>query len=159
MDIQQIQEMLPHRYPFLLVDRIIEIEPGRRVVGLKNVTINEAFFQGHFPGQPIMPGVLIIEAMAQVGGVLLMRTLNASPEKKLLYFTGIDRAKFRKPVLPGDQLRFELELLHLRSHNSKMQARAYVEGKLVAEAELSCVIVDRESRDFSHDADPTVGEK
>jgi len=157
MDIQQIQEMLPHRYPFLLVDRILEIEPGRRVVGLKNVTINEAFFQGHFPGQPIMPGVLIIEAMAQVGGVLLMRTLNANPEKKLLYFTGIDRAKFRKPVLPGDQLRFELELLHLRSRNSKMQARAYVDGKLVAEAELSCAIVDRESQDFSHDVDPTVG--
>jgi 3-hydroxymyristoyl/3-hydroxydecanoyl-(acyl carrier protein) dehydratase len=106
-----------------------------------------------------MPGVLIIEAMAQVGGVLLMRTLNASPEKKLLYFTGIDRARFRRPVLPGDQVRFELELLHLRSRNSKMQARAYVEGKLVAEAELSCAIVDRESRDFSHDADPTVGEK
>ena len=157
MDIQQIQEMLPHRYPFLLVDRILEIEPGRRVVGLKNVTINEAFFQGHFPGQPIMPGVLIIEAMAQVGGVLLMRTLNASPEKKLLYFTGIDRAKFRKPVLPGDQVRFELELVHIRGRNSKMQARAYVEGKLVAEAELSCAIIDRESQNFSHDADPTVG--
>ena len=159
MDIQQIQEMLPHRYPFLLVDRILEIEPGRRVVGLKNVTINEAFFQGHFPGQPIMPGVLIIEAMAQVGGVLLMRTLNANPEKKLMYFTGIDRAKFRRPVLPGDQVRFELELLHLRSRNSKMRARAYVEGTLVAEAEISCAIVDRESQDFPHDADPTVGEK
>ena len=153
MDIQQIQAMLPHRYPFLLVDRILEIEPGRRVVGLKNVTINEAFFQGHFPGQPIMPGVLIIEAMAQVGGVLLMRTLNANPEKKLLYFTGIDRAKFRKTVLPGDQLRFELELLHLRSRNSKMQARAYVEGKLVAEAELSCVLVEQGTSPCSPDAE------
>jgi beta-hydroxyacyl-ACP dehydratase FabZ len=159
MDIQQIQEVLPHRYPFLLVDRILEIEPGRRVVGLKNVTINEAFFQGHFPGHPIMPGVLIIEAMAQVGGVLLMRTLNTSLEKKLLYFTGIDRAKFRRPVLPGDQVRFELELLHLRSRNGKMKARAYVEGELVAEAEISCAIVDRESQDFSHDADPTVGKR
>jgi beta-hydroxyacyl-ACP dehydratase FabZ len=160
MDIQQIQEMLPHRYPFLLVDRILEIEPGRRVVGLKNVTINEAFFQGHFPGQPIMPGVLIIEAMAQVGGVLLMRTLNASPEKKLLYFTGIDRAKFRRPVLPGDQIRFEVELLHLRSRNDKlksrngkMQARAYVEGRLVAEAELSCVLVEQGTSQFSPDAE------
>jgi beta-hydroxyacyl-ACP dehydratase FabZ len=153
VDIQQIHEILPHRYPFLLVDKILEIEPGRRVVGLKNVTINEAFFQGHFPGQPIMPGVLIIEAMAQVGGVLLMRTLNASPEKKLLYFTGIDRAKFRRPVLPGDQLRFELELLHLRSRNGKMQARAYVEGKLVAEAELSCVVIEQGSTQRSSRAE------
>ena len=159
MDIQQIQAMLPHRYPFLLVDRILEIEPGRRAVGLKNVTINEAFFQGHFPGQPIMPGVLIIEAMAQVGGVLLMRTLNVTAEKYLYYFTSIDRAKFRRPVLPGDQVRFELEILHLRSRNSKMRARAYVEGKLVAEAEISCAIVDRESQDFSHNADSTVGER
>ena len=156
MDIQKIQEMLPHRYPFLLVDRILEIEPGRRVVGLKNVTINEAFFQGHFPGQPIMPGVLVIEAMAQVGGVLLMRTLNASAEKKMFYFTGIDRAKFRKPVLPGDQIRFEVELVQLRSRNCKMRAYAYVEGKVAAEAELSCVVVDRESRIVSPDADPTV---
>ena len=145
MDIRQIQEMLPHRYPFLLVDRILELEPGKRVVGLKNVTINEAFFQGHFPGQPIMPGVLVIEAMAQVGGILLMRTLNVSAEKKLLYFTGIDRARFRRPVLPGDQVRFEIELLQLRSRNGRMRARALVEGKLAAEAELSCIGVDRES--------------
>lgn len=144
MDIRQIQEMLPHRYPFLLVDRILEIEPGKRVTGLKNVTINEAFFQGHFPGQPIMPGVLIIEAMAQIGGVLLMRTLNMNAEKKLLYFTGIDRARFRRPVLPGDQVRFEVELLQLRSRNCRMRASATVEGKLVAEAELSCIAVDRE---------------
>lgn len=144
MDIRQIQEMLPHRYPFLLVDKILEIEPGKRVVGLKNVTINEAFFQGHFPGQPIMPGVLVIEAMAQIGGVLLMRTLNVNAEKKLLYFTGIDRARFRKPVLPGDQIKFEIELLQLRSRNCRMQAMAFVEDKLVAEAELSCIVVDRE---------------
>ena len=106
-----------------------------------------------------MPGVLIIEAMAQVGAVLLMRTLNVTAEKYLFYFTSIDRAKFRRPVLPGDQVRFEVELLHLRSRNSKMRARAYVEGKLVAEAEISGVIVDRESQDFSHDADSTAGEK
>lgn len=158
MESQQIQEMLPHRYPFLLVDRILELEPGKRVVGLKNVTINEPFFQGHFPGHPIMPGVLLIEAMAQVGGVLLMRTLNMTPEKKLLYFTGIDRAKFRRPVLPGDQVRFELELVQFKRRNGRMRARAYVDGKLAAEAELSCVVIDRASQDFSQDADPTAGE-
>lgn len=154
MDIHQIQAILPHRYPFLLVDKILEIEPGKRVVGLKNVTINEAFFQGHFPGQPIMPGVLVIEAMAQAGGILLMRTLSIDGEKKLFYFTGIDRAKFRRPVLPGDQIKFEVELVQLRSRNCKMRGRAYVEGKLTAEAELSCVVVDRESRDFSPYAVP-----
>jgi beta-hydroxyacyl-ACP dehydratase FabZ len=148
MDIQQIQKLLPHRYPFLLVDRILELEPGKRVIGLKNVTINEAFFQGHFPEHPIMPGVLVIEAMAQVGGILLMETLKANPETRLLYFTGIDRARFRRPVLPGDQVRFEIELLQLRSRNGRMRARALVEGKLAAEAELSCVIVDREVQDF-----------
>ena len=111
MDIRQIQEILPHHYPFLLVDRILEIELGKRVVGLKNVTINEAFFQGHFPGQPVMPGVLVIEAMAQVGGILMMQTLNIGPEEKLFYFTGIDRAKFRRPVLPGDQVRIVVELV------------------------------------------------
>ncbi|MDE2179222.1 MAG: 3-hydroxyacyl-ACP dehydratase FabZ [candidate division NC10 bacterium] len=158
MDIQQIQELLPHRYPFLLVDRILEVEPGKRVVGLKNVTINEAFFQGHFPGHPIMPGVLVIEAMAQIGGVLLMRTLNVSAEKKLLYFTGIDRARFRRPVLPGDQVRFEIELLQLRSRNCRMQARALVEGKLAAEAELSCIVVDRESPNLPPGVPVAMGE-
>ena len=145
IDSRQIQEMLPHRYPFLLVDRIIEIEPGKRVVGIKNVTINEAFFQGHFPGQPIMPGVLVIEAMAQVGGILLMRTLNVSAEKKLLYLAGIDRAKFRRPVLPGDQVRLEVELIQLRNRTCRMRASALVDGKLAVEAELSCIVVDRES--------------
>jgi beta-hydroxyacyl-ACP dehydratase FabZ len=158
MDIRHIQEMLPHRYPFLLVDRILEIEPGKRVVGLKNVTINEAFFQGHFPGQPIMPGVLVIEAMAQIGGVLLMRTMNESAEKKLLYFTGIDRARFRRPVLPGDQIRFEIELLQLRSRNCRMQAKAFVEGKLVVEAELSCAVVDRELPNLPPGVPVVVGE-
>lgn len=149
MDIAEIQRMLPHRYPFLLVDKILDVEPGKRVVGLKNVTINEAFFQGHFPGHPIMPGVLVIEAMAQVGGVLLMRTLKATADKKLFYFTGIDRARFRRPVLPGDQVRFEVELVQLRSRNCKMRAYAYVEGKVAAEAELSCLVVDRDSLDAS----------
>ncbi len=156
MDVQQIQAMLPHRYPFLLVDKILEIEPGKRVVGLKNVTINEAFFQGHFPGQPIMPGVLVIEAMAQVGGILLMRTLGINVEKKLFYFTGIDRARFRRPVLPGDQVKFEVELIQLRSRNCRMRACAYVEGRLAAEAELSCVVVDRESQGLSLYSDPAV---
>jgi len=158
MDIQQIQEILPHRYPFLLIDRILEIQPGKRVVGVKNVTINEFFFQGHFPGHPIMPGVLVIEAMAQVGGVLLMRTVDASAEKKLFYFTGIDRAKFRRPVIPGDQVRFEVEILQLRRRNCRMRGRAYVGDKLAAEAELSCVVIDRESGEVSFDAGGAVEE-
>lgn len=139
-----IQELLPHRYPFLLVDRVLELEAGKRVMGIKNVTINEAFFTGHFPGHPIMPGVLILEAMAQVGGILLMHTLKAKAEKKVIYFTGIDKAKFRKPVLPGDQLHLELTILHLRSRNCRMKGQAFVDGRLVAEAELSSMVVDRE---------------
>ncbi len=141
---KEIQEILPHRYPFLLVDRILDLELGKRVVGIKNVTINEPFFQGHFPGHPIMPGVLILEAMAQVGGFLLMRSLDARAEKKVMYFTGIDKARFRRPVVPGDQLRFELELLQLRRQMCRMRGQASVEGKLVAEAELSSVVVDRD---------------
>jgi beta-hydroxyacyl-ACP dehydratase FabZ len=141
---KEIQETLPHRYPFLLVDRILELELGKRVVGIKNVTINEPFFPGHFPGHPIMPGVLIVEAMAQVGGVLLMRTLDARAEKKVMYFTGIDHARFRRPVVPGDQIRFELEILQIRRQLCRMRGAAYVDGKLVAEAELSSVVVDRD---------------
>jgi beta-hydroxyacyl-ACP dehydratase FabZ len=141
---QEIQDTLPHRYPFLLVDRILELELGKRIVGIKNVTINEPFFAGHFPGHPIMPGVLIVEAMAQVGGVLLMRSLDARAEKKVLYFTGIDRARFRRPVVPGDQLRFEVEILQVRRQVCRMKCLASVEGKLVAEAELSSVVVDRD---------------
>jgi beta-hydroxyacyl-ACP dehydratase FabZ len=144
LSVQAIQEILPHRYPFLLVDRILELELGRRVVGLKNVTINEPFFAGHFPGHPIMPGVLQIEAMAQVGGVLLMRSLSMSGEKKIMYFTGIDRARFRHPVVPGDQVRFEVEVLQLRRQVCRMRGEAYVDGKLVTEAELSCIVVDRD---------------
>jgi beta-hydroxyacyl-ACP dehydratase FabZ len=141
---REIQELLPHRYPFLLVDRILELEVGKRAVGIKAVTINEPFFPGHFPGHPVMPGVLVIEAMAQVGGILLMRSQNASPGKKVMYFTGIDKARFRKPVLPGDVLRFEVEIIQQRRLMSRMQARATVEGGLAVEAELSAVLVDRE---------------
>ncbi len=142
LDIDAIQKIMPHRYPFLLVDRILELEDRRRVVGIKNVTINEPFFEGHFPGHPIMPAVLIIEAMAQVGGVLLLSSVD-NPEDKLVYFMGIDKAKFRKPVLPGDQLRFELELVKLRNRICKMTGKAFVESELVAEAELLSTIVDK----------------
>jgi UDP-3-O-[3-hydroxymyristoyl] N-acetylglucosamine deacetylase/3-hydroxyacyl-[acyl-carrier-protein] dehydratase len=141
-DINLIQEIMPHRYPFLLVDRIIELEDKKRLVAIKNVTINEPFFVGHFPGHPIMPAVLIIEAMAQSGGVLLLNTVD-DPKNYLVYFTRVDKAKFRRPVVPGDQLRFELELKSLRRGICTMQGRAYVEGKLTAEAELSSMIVKR----------------
>ena len=141
-DINLIQEIMPHRYPFLLVDRIIELEDRKRVVGIKNVTINEPFFTGHFPGHPIMPAVLIIEAMAQTGGVMLLNTVD-DPKKYLVYFTRVDKAKFRRPVVPGDQLRFELEMKSLRRGMCTMQGCAYVDGVLAAEAELSSVIVER----------------
>lgn len=144
LGLKEIQETLPHRYPFLLVDRILELELGKRVVGIKNVTINEPFFPGHFPGHPIMPGVLILEAMAQVGAVLLMRSLDARAEKKVIYFTGIDRARFRRPVVPGDQIRFEVEILQLRRQMCRMQGVASVDGKLVADAQMSSVVVDRD---------------
>jgi beta-hydroxyacyl-ACP dehydratase FabZ len=140
--IAEILKFLPHRYPFLLVDRILELEPDRRIVGLKNVTINEEFFQGHFPGAPVMPGVLIIESMAQVAGVLIYRDL-PDKEKKLIYFTGIENAKFRRPVLPGDQLHVEMQLLSRRNNFGKMQGRAMVDGKLVAEATVLFAIVEK----------------
>jgi beta-hydroxyacyl-ACP dehydratase FabZ len=141
-EVTEIMKILPNRYPFLLVDRILEFEPGRRVVGLKNVTINEPFFQGHFPGAPVMPGVLIIEAMAQVGAVLIYHDL-PDRDRKLVYFTGIENAKFRRPVLPGDQLRLEMEELNRRSNFGKMQGRATVEGKLVAEAVALFAVAER----------------
>ena len=143
LDSVAIQRYLPHRYPFLLVDRVVEIEARRRIVGIKNVTINEPFFQGHFPGHPIMPGVLIIEAMAQVGAVLAFSE-EPQPQNKLVFFLGIDKAKFRKPVVPGDQLRMELTVLHIRSQFWRLQAMAYVDGALVCEAELKAMIADRE---------------
>ncbi len=143
LDSVAIQKILPHRYPFLLVDKIIDLVPMERVVGIKNVTQNEPFFMGHFPGHPIMPGVLILEAMAQTGGILLLNT-QENPEEKLVYFTGIDKVKFRKPVRPGDQLRFELKMLKFRQSICKMEGKAYVDGTLVCEAELSAAVVNRE---------------
>ena len=143
LDIQAIQKILPHRYPFLLVDRIVDFVPQERVVGIKNVTINEPFFNGHFPGHPIMPGVLIIEAMAQVGGIMLLNS-ESNPEKKLIYFMGMDNVRFRKPVLPGDQIRFELDMLKYRRTTCKMAGKAFVGDDLVAQAELLAAIVDRE---------------
>jgi 3-hydroxyacyl-[acyl-carrier-protein] dehydratase len=142
LDITEIQAILPHRYPFLLVDRIIDYEPGKRVVGLKNVTLNEPFFNGHFPGAPVMPGVLIVEAMAQTAGVLMLASL-PNRHEKLMFFTGIDRAKFRKPVVPGDQLRLELIVLRLRAQYIRLEGKAYVDGALVAEAVISSSLVER----------------
>jgi 3-hydroxyacyl-[acyl-carrier-protein] dehydratase len=141
-DIQQIMDFLPHRYPFLLVDRVIEFERGKRIVAIKNVTMNEEFFQGHFPGYPIMPGVLVIEAMAQVGAILMMSDV-PDRHSKLGLFTGIDGAKFRGGVTPGDQLRMEIDVISFRSRAGKMQGRALVDGKLVCEATLSCLLVPR----------------
>jgi UDP-3-O-[3-hydroxymyristoyl] N-acetylglucosamine deacetylase/3-hydroxyacyl-[acyl-carrier-protein] dehydratase len=140
--IEDIMKVLPHRYPFLLVDRIVEMEPMSRVVGIKNVTINEPFFQGHFPGHPIMPGVLIIEAMAQTGGMLLLGSV-PDPGEKVVYFTTLDNVKFRQPVKPGDQLRFELDLLHRRGMVCKMRGVAKVDGKVVCEADMAAMVRDR----------------
>jgi len=144
MDIGRIMDWLPHRYPFLLVDRIVEIEGTKRIVGIKNVTINEPFFQGHFPGHPIMPGMLIIEAMAQVGGMLLMSHFEGqNVEDKVMYFMSLDNVKFRRPVVPGDQIRFELEMLSFRGKTCKMKGVGYVEGQVVAEAEMMAMVVDK----------------
>ena len=140
--IEDIMKVLPHRYPFLLVDRILEIEEKKRIVGLKNVTINEPFFQGHFPGHPIMPGVLIIEAMAQVGGMLLMGSVE-EPESKVVYFMSLDNVKFRRPVKPGDQIRFELEITQLRGAVCKMRGVGKVDGEVVAEADMAAMVRDR----------------
>jgi 3-hydroxyacyl-[acyl-carrier-protein] dehydratase len=136
IEIKEIMNILPHAYPFLLVDRIIEIEPGKRIVGIKNVTYNEPFFPGHFPGRPIMPGVLIVEAMAQTAGVLVFKSMPGEERGKPVYFLGIDNVRFRKPVTPGDQLRFELEITKHRQAIWGFKGKALVDGKLVAEAEL-----------------------
>ncbi len=141
-DITAVMDILPHRYPFLLVDRITAIEEGKSIEGFKNVTINEPFFNGHFPGHPIMPAVLIVEAMAQVGGMLLLNSID-SPYDKLMYFMGIDNARFRRPVTPGDRLEFKLELVKVKGRTSRMRGEAFVDGQLVAEAELMAAIVDR----------------
>ena len=141
LDTNAIQAILPHRYPFLLVDAIEEMERWKRIVGIKNVTINENFFQGHFPGKPIMPGVLIIESMAQTGGLLLLQEVKER-EKKLLYFVAIDDARFRRPVVPGDQLRIEVNVLAWRGTFCKLRGSATVGGELAAEATLMCKMID-----------------
>jgi 3-hydroxyacyl-[acyl-carrier-protein] dehydratase len=144
LDSTQIQQILPHRYPFLLIDKVIEFNPGKSITAVKNVTFNEPFFQGHFPDAPVMPGVLIIEAMAQAGGLVLLGTID-EPQAKIMLFTGIDKAKFRKPVVPGDTLKLKMTLLKLKSRLCRLWGEAYVDDKLVAEAEVSSIIVDRSS--------------
>jgi UDP-3-O-[3-hydroxymyristoyl] N-acetylglucosamine deacetylase/3-hydroxyacyl-[acyl-carrier-protein] dehydratase len=142
LSIEQIMQYLPHRYPFLLVDRVVEYDEGTRIVGLKNVTINEPFVVGHFPGRPTMPGVLIIEAMAQVGGLLLMDTID-NPEFKIVYFMTLDNVKWRRPVIPGDQIRFEVEVIQVRGRTARMKGVGTVDGQVVAEAEMMARVVDR----------------
>jgi beta-hydroxyacyl-ACP dehydratase FabZ len=141
VSIRDIMDVLPHRYPFLLVDRIVEMEAKVRAVGLKNVTANEPFFVGHFPGNPVMPAVLIVEGMAQVGAVMLLSSI-PDRKDKLIYFTGIDNARFRRPIVPGDQIRFELKVLKLKSRTCLMKGEAYVDGQLAAEAEILSALVD-----------------
>jgi 3-hydroxyacyl-[acyl-carrier-protein] dehydratase len=142
MSVTDIMAILPHRYPMLLIDRITEMTRRKRIVALKNVTINEEFFQGHFPGAPVMPGVLIVEAMAQAGATLLLTEI-ADREKKLIFFTSIERAKFRKPVVPGDQLRLEIDVIVWKSSAGKMEGKAYVGDKLCCEATISCAVVNK----------------
>lgn len=145
MDVNEIMKILPHRYPFLLVDRILEFEEGKKIVGLKNVTMNEPFFPGHFPGHPVMPGVLIIEAMAQVAAILAYKSSDESIRSKVTYFVGIDNTKFRKPVVPGDQLRLELEANGCRRGIWNFVGKAYVDGKLVTESELKATFADKQA--------------
>ena len=142
LDITQIQAILPHRYPFLLVDRIIELVPRERIVGLKQVTINEPFFQGHFPGAPVMPGVLVVEALAQVGAVLALREIE-DRDQKLVFFTGIKEARFRRPVVPGDTLILEVTALRIGSRVQRMRGEARVDGKLAADADIMSIVADR----------------
>jgi beta-hydroxyacyl-ACP dehydratase FabZ len=142
-DIQEVLKYLPHRYPFLLVDRILEYEENRRIVGLKNVTINEPFFPGHFPGVPIMPGVLILEAMAQVGGFLVFKA-EQERHKKLVFFSGVENARFRRPVRPGDQIQIEMVVIRVKSRIGKLHGTATVDGQTVAEAEILFSMVSRD---------------
>ncbi len=142
LTINEIMKILPHRYPMLLVDRVVEIDEGKRIVGIKNVTANEQFFQGHFPGAPVMPGVLIVEAMAQCSAVLILRDI-PDRDQKLFLFGGVDKARFRRPVVPGDQLRMECEVLQRRSNTIKVKGTATVDGNVVAEAEMLSIMVER----------------
>lgn len=151
LDIHEVLEHLPHRYPFLLVDRVLELEKGKRIVALKNVTINEPFFQGHFPHHPVMPGVLQIEALAQAAGILSFQTMGRrSDDRSVYYFVGIDHARFKRPVMPGDQLRLEVEIVRMSRSIWKYAGRALVDGALAAEAELMCTL-----REISPDSAPT----
>ena len=143
LDIKAIMELIPHRFPMLMVDRILEYEPKKSIVGIKNVTINEQFFQGHFPGRPVMPGVLIIEAMAQTGGVLITREFEDMQEY-VIFFLTIDKVKFRRPVVPGDQLRMEIEVIFFRRRQCRLKGKAFVGDQLVASAEFSSMLVKRE---------------
>lgn len=141
-DVEWIQSILPHRYPILLVDRVLEMEPKKRIVALKNVTITEPVFQGHFPGRPVMPGVFLVEGMAQAGGILLLHDM-PDRENKLIFFMGIEEAKFRRPVVPGDQIRYEVDVLRLRSLHCKLSGKVFVDGHLAAEAVISSAMVSR----------------
>ncbi len=151
--IQEIMDFLPHRFPFLLIDRVLEFEPQKRIVAIKNVTMNEPFFQGHFPGYPIMPGVLVVEAMAQAGALIMLSEIE-DREKRLAVFTGIEKAKFRRPVTPGDQIRFEVNVLSFRSRAGRIEGRATVDGKLACEATLTCAVVTREREERAHGDTP-----
>jgi 3-hydroxyacyl-[acyl-carrier-protein] dehydratase len=146
LDINEIQKFLPHRYPFLLIDKVIEMERYKRIVVIKNVSINESFFQGHFPGKPIMPGVLILESMAQAGGLLLLQEI-PDRDQKLLYLASMNDVKFRRPVVPGDRLRVEVDIVAWKGDLCKIRAKAFVEEKLATEATLMCVMVDRDRTD------------
>src|SRR6202167_2031525 len=155
LDINEIQHILPHRFPFLLIDRVVDLERRKRIVAIKNVTINQAFFAGHFPGAPVMPGVLIVEAMAQAGGVLLFTEVE-DRDTKLVLFTGIERARFRRPVVPGDQLRIEVVVKVWRGNAGRMEGTAYVGETLAAEALVTCRLVDR-TRAEKRPSQETVG--
>jgi 3-hydroxyacyl-[acyl-carrier-protein] dehydratase len=150
LDVVEIQKLLPHRYPFLMVDAIVEVERLKRIVGIKNVSINEYYFQGHFPGKPVMPGVLILEAVAQTGGLLLLMDI-PDRDKKLLYFVAVDGARFRRPVVPGDQLRIEVNVLSWRGDFCKLEGKATVNGQLAAEGTVMCKMIDRETPDKSEE--------
>ena len=151
LNVQEIMEILPHRYPFLMIDRIVEIERKKRIVAIKNVTMNEPFFQGHFPGIPVMPGVLIVEAIAQAGGTLLLPEV-PDRDKLLMMFTGIERAKFRRPVVPGDQVRIEIDVRNWKPRRARMDGRALVDGKLACEATVTCQLVPKVRQESAAEA-------